>query len=204
MPSWFDRLRALFSDTGSPLAAEEIEALSKLRMMSAGDWTCECCGKTMSGIPDIAFNSPDCWPHDYNYESNADLRYEGDFLSSDFCVVDGETFFVRTVMSFSIQNLDHELGIGVWSTLSRDNFEAYAKDLEDEAAEGGAEYFSWLGNAIPHVADDGPLQTYIVTRGGAMRAIVVAQQDTVAGYGQANGLKPSIALDLLRMGEHTL
>src|SRR5258708_11551929 len=47
------------------------------------------------------------------------------FLSEDFCVLEDEHFFVRGVLLIPIIGTGTSLGYGVWSTLSRANFQIY-------------------------------------------------------------------------------
>ena len=75
---------------------------------------------------------------------NSALDLDGDFLSEDFCVLRGEHFFVRAVLELPIIGGDAKrFGFGVWSTLSRPNFERYV-DTFDSGGEH-AELGPWLG-----------------------------------------------------------
>ncbi len=50
---------------------------------------------------------------------------DGDFLSEDFCVLDGEHFINRCVLPIPVIGLNEHFGFGCRSTLSRANFDNY-------------------------------------------------------------------------------
>lgn len=86
--------------------------------------------------------APYAWPGSVEYEPNHALRFDGDFLSEDFCVVGGEHFFVRCVFEIPVHGLEEAFGFGIWSTLSRTNFDIYVDAFDDG---GYAESGPWPG-----------------------------------------------------------
>ena len=189
---------SLFRD----IRAERV-ALRDLRAMQSGEWVCSCCGQTHTGLQDIGFQSPDPWPHEQTYKPNSELNFEGDFLSEDFCVMNGRDFFVRTVLLLPIQKLDCALGVGVWSTLSEESFREYIVGFDDPDANIGSEYFSWLANRIPFLNDKELTKTYIVTLPDRQRPYVKADPDSQAGLAQSDGLSPQMAIELYSLGGHS-
>jgi hypothetical protein len=53
------------------------------------------CGQTHVGLFPIQMQVPKGWPGDPTYEPNEALRMNGDFLSFDYCVMDGKYFAMR-------------------------------------------------------------------------------------------------------------
>jgi hypothetical protein len=89
-------------------------------------WRCHGCDNIHEGLMDIAAFAPDPWPGEERREENAALRFDGDFLSEDFCIIGGRYFFVRGVLEIPVHGFAEKFGFGCWSTLSRENFEQYA------------------------------------------------------------------------------
>jgi len=95
---------------------ERKKAKAKLQQITASDWKCSSCDQVHSGLFDLAAFNPDFWTGEKAYAPNSKLTLEGDFLSEDFCVIEGENFFVRCVLEFPIKGFDLTFGFGVWST----------------------------------------------------------------------------------------
>lgn len=111
-------------------------------------WICAACGAEHRGVMDIAAPSPDCW-RGGAAQPNHELRLDGDFLSEDFCVVDGQHYFVRVVLRLPIRGGGGKsCGFGVWSSLSRQNFERYVDTFDDGAQGGLGPWFGWLANRL--------------------------------------------------------
>ena len=181
---------------------QERKALDTLKTMLAGEWVCSCCGEIMTGLQDIAFDAPGPWPHAAKYAPNSELKLEGDFLSSDFCVMGGEHFFVRSVMLFPVKGIKHTLGVGVWSSLSRENFKEFVDGFDDPEANVGSEYFSWLVNTLEPLDMQAPTRTHIVTQPNRQRPLVEADSDSEMGHMQAYGLSASQTLAAIGCGGH--
>jgi hypothetical protein len=70
---------------------------SALELLNGASWTCRSCHEQHRGMFDLAADSPDQWDQPETVEPNSALRFHGNFLSEDLCVLDGEHFFVRCV-----------------------------------------------------------------------------------------------------------
>jgi len=104
-------------------------------------WKCSVCGDTHDDLPDIGFK----WP-DYYFsipEAERDDRVES---TSDTCVVDDEHFFIRCVLLIPVEGYEHDFGLGVWLSQSRESFETYMENLDP--AEIGP-FFGWFSNSLP-------------------------------------------------------
>ncbi|MBI0475694.1 DUF2199 domain-containing protein [Sphingomonas sp. MA1305] len=109
---------------------------------------CRTCEVEHDGMFDLACNAPDHWPGDQPREPNSALRLDGDFLSDDFCVINGEDFFVRCVFELPVAGLMNKFGYGVWSTLSRTNFEKYVAAFDDARPGDLGPWWGWLSNDL--------------------------------------------------------
>lgn len=97
---------------------------------------------------DLAASKPDFWQNPEVREPNSALRMDGDFLSEDFCVIDGQHFFVRCVLDIPVHGLDQWFGYGVWSTLSRANFDKYVEGFDDGNYEDFGPWTGWFSNNL--------------------------------------------------------
>ena len=96
-----------------------------------GGWHCAGCDDLHVGIMSLAAFAPDPWPHGEVREINDALRLDVDFLSEDFCVLEGSYFFVRAVLEIPVHGLADKFSFGCWSTLSRENFDKYLEGFND-------------------------------------------------------------------------
>lgn len=84
-----------------------------------------------SGMFDLTARFPYVWDGPDDCEPNGALRTDGNFLSEDFCVIGGEHFFVRSRFIIPVHGFEEPIGFGVWSTLSRRNFDVYVGAFDD-------------------------------------------------------------------------
>jgi hypothetical protein len=130
-------------------------------------FTCACCGKTVAGLPDLAFDAP------VHYASLSEAaRAARAQLDVDFCVIDGEDRFIRAVCPVPIRDTEAYFGFGVWVSLGADSFERYRASFEapDQSKLGGM--FGWLCNRLPPYPDTLNLQTTVVPQDGRRRPLV--------------------------------
>jgi hypothetical protein len=128
-----------FAGRRGPTAVERLRAAS---------WRCASCGTEHEGMFDLAAGAPDYWTGPEEYEPNCNLRMEGDFLSEDFCIIAGEHFFVRCVFEIPVHGMADKFGFGVWSTLSRRNFEIYTEGFDDSAYADSGPWTGWFSNNL--------------------------------------------------------
>ncbi len=96
--------------------------------MSADEltWSCSVCEKIHRGLPAIAFEAP------AHYHGLAEEEHpKRALLNEDFCVIDGNTFYVRCVLNIPISGIGDTLEWGVWSSLSEANFKNYSDTFHD-------------------------------------------------------------------------
>lgn len=102
---------------------------------------------------DLVAFAPDFWEGPEDYEPNSSLRMEGDFLSEDFCVLRGEHYFVRCVFDIPVHGMEEKFGFGLWSTLSRWNFDLYVDGFDDGRYEDLGPWTGWFSNRIATFED---------------------------------------------------
>jgi hypothetical protein len=72
----------------------------------------------------------------------------------DFCVLDGQHFFVRAVLELPITGGgEQRFGVGVWSTLSRESFIRYIETFDSGEQDGLGPWFGWFSNRLKGYPD---------------------------------------------------
>jgi hypothetical protein len=109
-------------------------------------YSCTTCGQIHDSLPDLGFR----WPDSYFGipEPERAARIEG---NSDTCAIDDEEFFIRGVILIPIVDTSDHLGLGVWVSQKRENFQTYLNHFD--SSEIGP-FFGWLSNSIPYYQPD--------------------------------------------------
>ena len=162
-----------------------------------GPWTCARCGEEHDGLVHLAAFAPDPWTGDEAYEDNADLRLRGDFLSEDFCVMDGKYFFVRGVLEIPVQGVADTFGFGCWSTLSRGNFDRYLCGFDDGDYPDMGPWGGWLSNRVSDYVGTEPEALWVYPQLDRIRPRFRIQNPShPLAIDQAKGITPERALEL--------
>ena len=109
---------------------------------------CECCGEEHTGLPDYGFDA-----QIYYHEVPAEEREARCRLSDDFFVLDDSYYFVRSVLLIPIKQISESFGWGLWTSLSKQNFQRYQELWDAESPGDEGPYFGWLSNKLPLYPD---------------------------------------------------
>ena len=140
------------------------------RRLHDASWTCSSCGVSHGGLPDLVCGKPEPWPDGEEKVANSAVRRSEHFLSDDFCVLEGEHFFVRCVLEIPIVGGEGErFAFGVWSSLSRANFRRYVDSFDEGDQEGLGPWFGWFSNRLKGYPDTLFLRCQVHPRGGGRR-----------------------------------
>jgi len=173
------------------------QPLSALETLRGGRWNCGSCGIAHRGIVDLAAFAPDFWEGPEEYEHNSALRLDGNFLSEDFCVVDGEHFFVRCVLEIPVHGLTERFGFGIWSTLSRANFDIYVNGFDDGTYANIGPWTGWFSNRLALFEDTQNQGCWVQPRLGRQRPLVtLADEEHEIARAQEDGITPERVLEL--------
>jgi hypothetical protein len=152
---------------------------------------------------DMAAFAPDPWQGGENYEDNAALRLDGDFLSEDFCVMGGKYFFVRCVLDIPVHGLAQKFGFGCWGTLSRDNFDRYLEAFDTGNYANSGPWSSWLCNQLFEYIGTDPEACWMHPQLDRQRPVLLIQNQThPLGYDQREGISPEKVLEIYRHYGH--
>jgi len=183
---------------------KEIEALSKLQKMSQSTWRCRTCELEHSGIVDLGMSSPSVWKGEENIQPNSDLSLDGDFLSEDFCIINGENYIVRGVLNITVEGLDKDFGFGVWSSLSKDNFEKYVAGFDDGIDAEGPPWSSWFCSHLGYFGKTVGEKAWVTAQPNRQRPhITLMDEASVLGKVQRHGMAASTLIEIFEYyGNH--
>jgi hypothetical protein len=143
------------------------------RRFNARGWVCPECGAPHQGIFDLACAKPEAWTGSEDKVPNAEVRHSTHFLSEDFCILENEHFFVRCVLSIPIVGSSGEsFGYGVWSTLSKKNFDIYVDGFDKGDYEKQGPWFGWFSSGLKGYPDTLSLKCHVHPRHGRERPLV--------------------------------
>jgi hypothetical protein len=176
-----------------------------LEILKGAEWLCSSCDQPHTGMIDLAPNAPDPWDGSPEHEPNSALRLDGDFLSDDFCVMDGKYFMVRCVIEIPVHGLEQKFGFGCWGSLSRANFEIHADHFDDGDYQGSGPWSSWLCNRFYTYIGTDPVSCRMYPQLDRQRPVLKLQDDGhPLAVDQCIGVSPEKVLEYYRHYGHGL
>lgn len=162
-------------------------------------YTCKHCDKVHEGLPAIAFDAPALYRAIPESE-----REDRASLTSEFCVVDDEHYFVRSQLVIPVIGHSETLLWGVWSTLSRRDFARLVSVFDDDDQVRLGPMVSYFANQLPGFADTLNLKTTIHPESRRQRPRVVFDLDSghEIALAQRQGLTAARAIELAALVLH--
>jgi len=130
----------------------------------------ECsCGERHVGLFALYYLQPPGWAGPSEPEPNSALRMDGNFLSQDFCVMEGKYFSMRMILPLPVKGLSPPAApLAVWASVDRSDFVTYIAALAENRHDklgraqarlitrvgGYPDTFALMGQAFPQA--DGP------------------------------------------------
>jgi hypothetical protein len=123
-------------------------------------WTCSCCRRQFHELP-INWSAGAPALYDGLPEAERQSRAE---LSTDFCIIDGNAFFIRGQIEIPLVGCSEIFTWVVWASLSSASMERVRRvwDRPDRQAEGPL--FGWLSSALPLYPSTLNLKTHVHLR----------------------------------------
>ena len=170
------------------------------------DWICPCCRTKHAGLFDLACDSPDFWQGSQQKRPNSEVIGSRNVLTEDFCILEGEHFFVRCVLHLPVVGTSEtHFGFGIWATLSKKNFGLYLDtfDSGDQGALGP--WFGWFSNRLKGYPDTLNLKCQVLPRAGRQRPLIELEPtDHPLAVEQQNGISFDRILEIYALHEHDL
>lgn len=144
---------------------------------------------------DLGAAAPDYWTGSCETEPNGALRTEGSFLSEDFCVIDGENFFIRCVFPIAVHGLNERFAFGIWSTLSRTNFDIYVDRFDEDVRDELGPWTGYFSNRIVGFEETVPEPCWVQPRAERQRpSITLMNEQHDLARAQHEGVTPERVL----------
>ena len=178
-------------------------ATMQLQAMFDQPWRCETCDELHHGVPDLSFDAPFYWTSETVIEPNEKVRYAGDFLSADFCVIDGEDYFIRCFMRIPIQGVDADWSYGIWASVSRAHFEQYVDHFHTGFHPPDSPWHGWLANRLKTYPDTLALPCDIHPEGaGNSPRVEITAEDHLLARHIRNGMPAEKLIEILMAYGH--
>ena len=128
------------------------------------------------------------------------------FLSEDFCVLEGEHFFVRCVLDLPLLGTEgRSFGLGVWSTLSEANFKLYCDTFDTGKQDELGPWFGWFSNRLKAYPNTLNLKCQVHPRPGRQRPwIEITQPDHPLAKEQREGISVERLAEILALDGHAV
>lgn len=176
---------------------------SALEILNCAIWKCTKCDLEHEGMFDLMAFAPDHWEKEEEYEPNSALRYDGDFLSEDFCILGGEHFFVRCVFDIPVHGMVEKFGLGVWSTLSRANFDRYVDGFDGGSYSDLGPWTGWFSNRFKPFDDSINHPCWVHPQLGRQRpAVTLHEEGHELARAQLEGITPERLLEIYVANGH--
>ncbi len=174
-----------------------------LDLLRQGRWRCHSCEMEHEGIFDLGADAPWHWEGQAPALSNCALRLDGDFLSLDYCVIGGRDYFVRGLLFIPVIGLDGRFAFGCWSTLSRPNFERYAREVD--GIELDEPWTGWFSNEFAPFLGTVNMPCWVMPQPDGNRPeIWLDDEDHPLSIAQQHGITPERLLDIYRQHGHAV
>ncbi|MBZ9648240.1 DUF2199 domain-containing protein [Sphingobium sp. 3R8] len=194
MPNWAQHMWNILRLARASTSSEQLQK---------GRWLCGSCDQEHRWPFDLAAHAPDPWPHVPEYEPNGALRMDGDFLSEDFCVLNGEHFFVRCILTIPVQGMCDDFGFGCWSTLSRQNFEKYIEGFDSIHPSQEELWSGWLCNRLADFDGNEAIGVWVQLRPGRKRPLLwVMDDDYPLAVAQEHGISADRMMEIFAYYGH--
>jgi hypothetical protein len=130
---------------------------------------CHTCGKWHEGLPlDYAYDAPYYWSDTLKSDTDS-------LLNSDLCVIKNQDYFVRGLIEIPVIGSDQPFRWGVWTSLSKKNFDKMVELWDDPKLLDEPAYFGWLSSSIDIYPETLNLKTEVHSRSITERPLIVLE-----------------------------
>jgi hypothetical protein len=150
-------------------------------------YKCATCDKVHKGLPDLGFDAPIYW--------HGERESEDSVLNTDLCVLEGRDFFLRALLEIPIRESRERLGWGVWSSVSRENFNLYVSSKQSSGP-----FFGWFSNSPPGYEETLNLKCSLQQQKSGLRPLIdLEPTEHQLSIDQREGITVERALALIEL-----
>lgn len=131
---------------------------------------CSKCGEWHHITPDIGFDAPYYW-----YTLPEHERARRTVLTPDYCAIDDEDFFIRGVLHIPIIGTERTFGWGLWTSVSRMNYQRYTASETSVDVDGLDAFTGWMSSQISGYPDMLRLKVRAKLRESSQRPVLVLE-----------------------------
>lgn len=136
----------------------------------AFEFLCSCCGAVHRGMPAFGADAP------LNYYAvPREDRATRCALSTDSCIIDDQSYFVRGCIEIPVQGEDEPFSWGVWVSLSEASFKQWLELYPEERRSHVGPFFGWLNAYLKPYPETMDLKTRVHLRDGGIRPFIELQ-----------------------------
>lgn len=170
------------------------------------EWTCPCCGRKQVGLFDLSIDAPIYWKGSGKPLPNSGFQLLSNILTEDFCISDGEYFYVRCVLELPIVGtVGQRFGFGIWSSLSKENFGRYVETFNDGKQAHLGPWYGWFSNRLKGYPDTLNLKCHVFPQDGGNRPLIELEPtDHPLATEQRTGITFDRILELYALSGHDL
>lgn len=149
-------------------------------------------------MPDVSIAAPLPWLE--ISESERSTRGE---LTTEYCTIDGEQFYVRAVLELPIAEADRTFAYGVWVSLSAKSFERFMALRERDPEPDETHWFGWLSVRLGGYPDTFCLKTHVFPQPSPARPKVELEPtDHPLALEQRVGVRMARVKDIVELALH--
>src|SRR5262245_40550236 len=170
------------------------------------DWTCPSCGRKHVGLFDRSLDAPIYWQGSQEPLPNSEVRSANNVLTDDFCILDGEHFFVRCVLTLPIVGAgEQRFGFGIWSSLSKANFDLYVDTFKSHKRDHLGPWYGWFSNRLSAYPDTLNLKCRVSPQDSGQRPLIELEPtEHPLAIEQRHGITFDRILELYALSGHDL
>jgi hypothetical protein len=163
-------------------------------------YKCTSCGEWHEGMPGYAAEAPL-----YYYSIPLEARAERCALTSDTCVVDQKSFFVRGCLEIPVHGESEPVIWGVWVSLSNNSFDQFIGCFDTPNRSHIGPFFGWLSAALPLYPNTQSLKARVHLRDNGVRPYIELEPtDHLLALEQRRGISRERVVEIYSRLEHRM
>ena len=161
--------------------------------MGKPDFVCRTCGQTHEGVPlSFAADFPDLYANMAEPDRSARA-----LISSDQCIVDEASFFIRGCLEIPVRDSGEVFIWGLWSSVKEEVFNEISESWQEVGREMlRGPFKARLANSLPVYPETLNLKLRIVIQPVGTRPLFILEEEHPLATAQQHGISSLEAMEL--------